>query len=172
MRETQELVTIIPWTFIAQICNLFIQCWLIKKFLFKPVCAIIEKRRALADSQIQDAKKAKEEADAMKADYEAEMAKAKETANSILQNAQKDAAARSEAMIQEAQTQAAGIKAKAEADMPRRRRKQLMTLKMRSVALPWIIVALGSRSQSSMQRFSSTSIILTCIPSSRSWLPR
>ena len=52
----------------------------------------------------------------MKADYEAEMAKAKETANSILQNAQKDAAARSEAMIQEAQTQAAGIKAKAEAD--------------------------------------------------------
>ena len=96
MRETQDLVTIIPWTFIAQICNLFIQCWLIKKFLFKPVCAIIEKRRALADSQIQDAKKAKEEADAMKADYEAEMAKAKETANSILQNAQKDAAARSE----------------------------------------------------------------------------
>ena len=93
MRETQDLVTIIPWTFIAQICNLFIQCWLIKKFLFKPVCAIIEKRRALADSQIQDAKKAKEEADAMKADYEAEMAKAKETANSILQNAQKDAAA-------------------------------------------------------------------------------
>ena len=77
MRETQDLVTIIPWTFIAQICNLFIQCWLIKKFLFKPVCAIIEKRRALADSQIQDAKKAKEEADAMKADYEAEMAKAK-----------------------------------------------------------------------------------------------
>ena len=50
MRETQDLVTIIPWTFIAQICNLFIQCWLIKKFLFKPVCAIIEKRRALADS--------------------------------------------------------------------------------------------------------------------------
>ena len=84
MRETQDLVTIIPWTFIAQICNLFIQCWLIKKFLFKPVCAIIEKRRALADSQIQDAKKAKEEADAMKADYEAEMAKAKETANSII----------------------------------------------------------------------------------------
>ena len=30
MRETQELVTIVPWTFIATICNLFIQCWLIK----------------------------------------------------------------------------------------------------------------------------------------------
>ena len=53
----------------------------------------------------------------------------------ILQNAQKDAAARSEAMIQEAQTQAAGIKAKAEADIARRRRRQSMTLKMRSAAL-------------------------------------
>ena len=112
-----------------------------QEVLVQAVCAIIEKRRALADSQIQDAKKAKEEADAMKADYEAEMAKAKETANSILQNAQKDAAARSEAMIQEAQTQAAGIKAKAEADIAQEKKKQLMTLKMRSVALPWILLA-------------------------------
>ena len=55
MREVQELVTIMPWTFIATICNLFLQCWLIKKFLFKPVREIIEKRRALADAQIQDA---------------------------------------------------------------------------------------------------------------------
>ena len=101
MRETQELVTIVPWTFIATICNLFIQCWLIKKFLFKPIREVIEKRRALADSQIQDAKKAKEEAETMKAGYEAEMAKAKETASCILQDAQKDAAARSEAMLQE-----------------------------------------------------------------------
>ena len=83
MRETQELVTIVPWTFIATICNLFIQCWLIKKFLFKPIREVIEKRRALADSQIQDAKKAKEEAETMKAGYEAEMAKAKETASVI-----------------------------------------------------------------------------------------
>ena len=30
MQETQSLVTIIPWTFIAQILNLFIQMYLIK----------------------------------------------------------------------------------------------------------------------------------------------
>ena len=34
--QVQELVGIIPWTFIAQICNLFIQMYLIKRFLFKP----------------------------------------------------------------------------------------------------------------------------------------
>ena len=117
MRETQELVTIIPWTFIAQICNLFIQMYLIKRFLFKPVLAILDKRRAMADAQIQDAKKAKEEAETMKAGYESDMAKAKETANAIMQNAERDAAARSEAIINEAQNQAASIKAKAEADL-------------------------------------------------------
>ena len=37
MGNTQELVTIIPWTFIAQILNLFIQMYLIKRFLFKPI---------------------------------------------------------------------------------------------------------------------------------------
>ena len=118
MRETQELVTIVPWTFIATICNLFIQCWLIKKFLFKPIREVIEKRRALADSQIQDAKKAKEEAETMKAGYEAEMAKAKETASVILQDAQKDAKA-----------QAAGIKAKAEADILQEKKKAVNEIK-------------------------------------------
>lgn len=31
--QVQELVGIVPWTFIAQICNLFIQMYLIKRFL-------------------------------------------------------------------------------------------------------------------------------------------
>ena len=35
--QVQELVGIVPWTFIAQICNLFLQMYLIKRFLFKPV---------------------------------------------------------------------------------------------------------------------------------------
>ena len=129
MRETQELVTIIPWTFIAQICNLFIQIYLIKRFLFKPINAVIEKRKSLADAEIQNAKKAKEEARNMKAEYEAEMAKAKEEAHAILQNAQKDAAARSEAIINEAQAQAIGIKAKAEADILQEKKKAVNDIK-------------------------------------------
>lgn len=55
MNVVQDLVGIVPWTFIAQIANLFIQVYLIKRFLFKPVNKIIEERRALADAKIQDA---------------------------------------------------------------------------------------------------------------------
>ena len=58
-----------------------------------------------------------------------EMAKAKETASCILQDAQKDAAARSEAMLQEAKAQAAGIKAKAEADILQEKKKAVNEIK-------------------------------------------
>ena len=50
MQQVQDLVTLVPWTFVATICNLFIQIYLIKRFLFKPVNAMLEKRKAMADS--------------------------------------------------------------------------------------------------------------------------
>ena len=67
--QVQELVGIVPWNFIATICNLFIQVYLIKRFLFKPINEMLDKRKAKADAEIQDAVKAKEEAQAMKAEY-------------------------------------------------------------------------------------------------------
>ena len=64
--QVQELVGIVPWNFIATICNLFIPVYLIKRFLFKPINEMLDKRKAKADAEIQDAVKAKEEAQAMK----------------------------------------------------------------------------------------------------------
>ena len=55
--QTQELVTIRPWTFRAQILNLFIQMYLIKRFLFKPINAMLDKRKAMADAEIQQDRK-------------------------------------------------------------------------------------------------------------------
>ena len=43
--QVQELVGIVPWTFIAQICNLFLQVYLIKRFLFKPINNMLAKRK-------------------------------------------------------------------------------------------------------------------------------
>ena len=105
MREVQDLVGIAPWTFIAQICNLFIQMYLIKRFLFKPINAVLQKRKEMADAQLTDARKSKEEAEAMKAETKAE------------------------AILQDAQAQAAGIKAKAEADIAQERKKAVGDLK-------------------------------------------
>ncbi len=127
--QVQELVGIVPWTFIAQICNLFLQVYLIKRFLFKPINAMLEKRRAMADAEVQDAVKAKEEAIAMKSEYEQNMLEAKNKANEIVTNAQKTAAIQSEEMLREASQQAAAMKAKAERDIAQEKRKAVNEVK-------------------------------------------
>ncbi len=127
--KTQDLVTIIPWTFIAQICNLFIQIFLIKKFLFKPIREILDKRRAKADADISEANKAKEEAEAIKQEYEQNMLEAREKANSILADAQKAATIKSEEIIREASQTAVSMKAKAEKDIEQEKRKAVNEIK-------------------------------------------
>ena len=127
--QVQELVGFVPWTFIAQICNLLIQVYIFKRFLFKPVSAMLEKRRAMADAEIQDAVKAKDDAQAMKAEYEQNMQEAKNKANEILSTAQKTAAVQSEEMIREASQQAATIKTKAEKDIAMEKAKAVNEIK-------------------------------------------
>ncbi len=127
--NVQELVGIVPWTFIAQICNLFIQVYLIKRFLFKPINQILEKRREMADAEIQNAIKEKEEAKAIKAEYEQNMKDAKEKANEILSVAQKTATVQSEEMLKEASRQATTMKEKAENDIALEKRKAVNEIK-------------------------------------------
>ena len=127
--QVQDLVGIVPWTFVATILNLFIQVYLIKRFHFKPIHEILEKRKAHADAEIQDATKAKEEAQAMKAEYEENMQNAKNKASEILTTAQKTAAIQSEEMLREASRQAAALKEKAEADIVQEKRKAVNELK-------------------------------------------
>ena len=127
--DVQELVGLVPWTFVAQICNLFIQMYLIKRFLFKPVNDMLEKRRALADAQIREAEQAKADADAIKTEYEQNMKEAKEKANEILTTAQRTAALQSEEVLKEAASQAAALKSKAESDIAQEKRKAVNEIK-------------------------------------------
>ena len=127
--ETQELVTLIPWTFIAQICNLFLQLFLIKKFLFKPIREMLEKRQAKANAQIAEATKANEEAQALKNEYEQNMQDARNKASEIISTAQKAATKQSEDMLKEASEQVVQMKAKAESDIEMEKRKAVNEIK-------------------------------------------
>lgn len=127
--DVQGLVGIVPWTFIAQICNLFLQIYLIKRFLFKPINEMLEKRKALADAEIREAEKAKNEAQAIKSEYEQNMQDAKNKANEILATAQKTATMQSEEILKEASQQAAAMKAKAENDIAQEKRKAVNEIK-------------------------------------------
>ena len=67
--DTQALVTIVPSTFVLTILNLFIQLFLMKKFLFQPVKRILEERQKRADQNIRAAEQEKAEAEAVNGEY-------------------------------------------------------------------------------------------------------
>ncbi len=127
--QTQDLVTVVPWTFIAQICNLFIQVLLIKKFLFKPIREVLAQRQEKADAEIRKALADKAEAAEIKALYEKNMEESREKANELIATAQKNATAKSDEIIREANEQAIAIKTKAEADIAQERRKAVNEIK-------------------------------------------
>ena len=127
MKEVQELVGIVPWTFVAQICNLFLTVFLVKKFLFDRINKVVEERKQMADSQIADATKAKEEAKTMRDQYEASIAK--DEARQIISDAQKSATERGEAIVADAKKEAVAIKEKASADIAKERTAAFQQMK-------------------------------------------
>lgn len=121
----QSLVTVNPVTLIAQICNLFIQLFLAKKFFLDKVKAILDQRREAADKEITDAQAARAEAEEIKKTYEQNMKEARAKADDLLLNAQRTANSRSEEIIGQAQQAAAQIKQKAAADIEMEKKKAL-----------------------------------------------
>lgn len=121
----QSLVAIEPLTLIAQICNLFLQIFLFKKFFWNKLLAILDQRREAADKEITDAQAARAEAMTIKETYEENMRKARVQAEDILSTAQRNATARSEEIIGQAQQQAAQLKLKAAADIEMEKKKAI-----------------------------------------------
>ena len=123
--EYQSLVAINPVTLIAQICNLFIQMFIVKKFFLDKIKAILDQRRAAADQEITTAEAAKAEALEIKQTYEQNMLQAKAQASEILDRAQKTATTRGEEIIRQANEEAAQLKQKAAADIAMEKKKAL-----------------------------------------------
>jgi F-type H+-transporting ATPase subunit b len=119
------LVAVNPLTLIAQICNLFLQLFVVKKFFLSKVLAILDARREAADKEIVDAQNARSEAMTIKATYEENLRQAKAEAASLLTQAQKTASARSEEIIGQAQAQAAQLKEKAAAEIAQEKKKAI-----------------------------------------------
>ena len=121
----QSLVTVNPVTLIAQICNLFLTLLIVKIFFLDKIKAILDQRREAADKEITDAQAARAEAMVIKETYEENMRKARIQADDILSNAQRNATARSEEIIGQAQQQAAQLKLKAAADIEMEKKKAI-----------------------------------------------
>lgn len=127
--DYQSLVSFQGWTFVAQILNLFIQVYLFKRFLFKPIKEILAKRQAEVDELYTDADQAKQEALQAKTDYTAKLTAAQEEAESITRTAVQNAQDRSEQMLRDAKADADAMRTKAEADIEQERKKAVNDMK-------------------------------------------
>jgi len=106
------------WTLFFQTVNFLILVWLLQRFLYRPVLAIIDRRRKETDSLIDAAKLAREDAERERQDLlderkaiglerEAMLADAKHDADDVRKNLIAEAHEQTERMLTEARSQLA-----------------------------------------------------------------
>lgn len=129
MNEVQEFFSIVPWTIIFQFCNLALLCWLIKKFLFRPVMLILDQRQKEVDDIYAAANEDRGQAAELRQDYDRRMAGAREEADQLMKKTLSSANLRSEAILDEAQQQAANMMRRAESEIEQERIKAFSEVK-------------------------------------------
>ena len=139
--DFQSLVTVAPWTFIAQILNLLIQAALFKKFLFKPVKKMLAAREEEVQAIYSNAEKAQTEAEQMRSEYTERLSMAKAEAAEIVGSATRRATVRSEEILRESSQQAAAMMKKAENTIEQERRKAMNELKDEVASLSVMIAS-------------------------------
>lgn len=114
-----------PWTALLTLLNTLLIFFVGKKFLFGPVMNIITERQQEIDALYANAGSAKDEAEAMRTEYQSKLSDARETSERIVKEAVMRGQAREEEIIRQANADAAAIMDKASADIAQEKRKAL-----------------------------------------------
>lgn len=95
-----------PSDILINIVNIVILFLLLRAILYKPVSKFLRERREKVAGELTEAKKMKEEAEAMKAEYERKMKDVEEECKALLRQGQIEADRKAEEILQEARRQA------------------------------------------------------------------
>ena len=125
----EELLGVNPWTALFTLLNTLTIYFVAKKLLFGPVMKIIAERQQEIDNMYADAGSAKEQAEAMRSEYQGRLTEAQTTSDRIVREAVARGQAREEAIVRQAQAEAAAIMDKAAADIEREKKKALNEVK-------------------------------------------
>lgn len=113
------------WTIIWNIVNIIVFFLLLKKFLFKPVTEMMEKRALAISDSLQEADDKKAEAYQLKSDYENELKNAGDQASVIMKEARERAEMEYNRKLQEARNDAAKVMEDAERNIEQERKKSM-----------------------------------------------
>jgi F-type H+-transporting ATPase subunit b len=129
------------WTLALQTVNVLILVWILSRFLFKPVVAIIEERRAAAARLLGDADAAKKQALAAQEAAETESARIAAGRDNVLRQAAEDAEAQRAAVLASAREEVDQVRAAAETEVRRARAAEEAAASDRSAKLAVDIAA-------------------------------
>ena len=99
---------------IYTIINIIILYFLMKKFLFRPVMDVIQKRQKIIEDALEEAQKQKEQANKLYEQYQKSISNMEQEGKEIVQQAKNRAEAEYEKLIADAKKEAAQIKCSAE----------------------------------------------------------
>ena len=99
----------IDMNLVWNLINILVLFLVLKHFLFQPVLGIMEKREKLIQSRMEKAGQAKEEAEALKSQYQESIRNAREDSRKILDEARENGKAEYERIVNEANEKAGKI---------------------------------------------------------------
>lgn len=121
--QTLDVISVNLWQILISLSNLVLLFLILKKFLFKPVKKVLEKRQSELDEQYAAAELAESQADEKRMLWSEKLSQADSEAKSVLQNATENARIRGDKIIAEAKERADGIirVARSEAELERKK---------------------------------------------------
>lgn len=123
------------WSLVFEIINLIVLCLLLKKFLIKPVTAVMDKRQAEISEGLLNARNSEAAANELKSRYEDALKEARNESGRMIEEAKKRAQEESDRIMKEAGEQAADMMRKAEKNIESEREKTMADLQSRIAEL-------------------------------------
>ena len=109
--------------------------FILGKLLFKPVQKILDKRKEMVQSSIEDAQQKQQQAQDLKAEYDQKLAAAMTERDQIIQDAYKTAQEKERAILEDARQEAARIRERASREVALEQDKARDLLKKETVGL-------------------------------------
>ena len=129
LEKFEDFVGVNLWTLLFAWLNLLILYLILKKIAFVPLKNMIDSRQKEVDDMYGDAEKSRADAEALKADYEERMGRAKEESEEIVKSAIRRAQLREEEILRDADKKAERVIERAEEQIELEKKRMVNEVK-------------------------------------------
>lgn len=125
----------LDYTYYAMIISFLVLVYLLAKFAWKPLMAMMEKRRVFIEENLANAENERKEAERIRQQYQEDMQKARQEAQGMIEKATQDSEERAAEILALARKETEKMKEAALAEISRERDKAISDVKAQVVEL-------------------------------------